>query len=53
MTSKLKNWVAYYDSDHSIYVNDRHRDVHYRRLAEAIAGYVPSAAAANLPLELA
>lgn len=44
----MKDWVAYYDSDHSIYVNDRHRDVHYRRLAEAIAGYVPSAAAAVL-----
>ena len=25
----MKNWVAYYDSDHSIYVNGRHRDVHY------------------------
>jgi Methyltransferase domain len=44
----MKDWVAYYDSDHSIYVNARHRDVHYARLAEAIAGYVPSSAAAVL-----
>jgi hypothetical protein len=38
----MKDWVAYYDSDHSIYVNDRHRDVHYARLAEAFARHVPS-----------
>jgi SAM-dependent methyltransferase len=44
----MKDWVAYYDSDHSIYVNDRHRDVHYARLAEAFARYVPSAAACVL-----
>ena len=34
----MKDWVAFYDTDHSIYVNARHRDVHYARLAEAIAG---------------
>src|SRR5258708_1956319 len=44
----MKDWVAYYDSDHSIYVNARHRNVHYARLAEAIASYVPSRAAAVL-----
>jgi len=44
----MKDWVAYYDSDHSIYVNARHRDVHYARLAEAIVGYVPSRTAAVL-----
>ena len=44
----MKDWIAYYDSDHSIYVNDRHRDVHYARLADAIASYVPSATAAVL-----
>src|SRR5215475_3971801 len=37
----MNDWVAYYDSEHSIYVNDRHRDVHYARLADAIARYVP------------
>jgi SAM-dependent methyltransferase len=41
----MKDWVAYYDSDHSIYVNDRHRDVHYARLAEAFARHVPGTAA--------
>jgi SAM-dependent methyltransferase len=44
----MKDWVAYYDSDHSIYVNGRHRDVHYARLADAIARYVPSPTAAVL-----
>jgi SAM-dependent methyltransferase len=44
----MKDWVAYYDSDHSIYVNARHRDVHYARLADAIVGYVPSRTAAVL-----
>jgi SAM-dependent methyltransferase len=44
----MKDWVEYYDSAHSIYVNARHRDVHYARLADEIAGYVPSPAAAVL-----
>jgi SAM-dependent methyltransferase len=44
----MKDWVAYYDSDHSIYVSARHRDVHYARLADAIVGYVPSPTAAVL-----
>jgi SAM-dependent methyltransferase len=44
----MKDWVAYYDSNHSIYVNARHRDVHYARLADAIASYVPNATAAVL-----
>src|SRR5215470_7418761 len=44
----MKDWVAYYDSDHSIYVNARHRDVHYARLADAIARHVPSPTAAVL-----
>jgi SAM-dependent methyltransferase len=41
MSSQLKDWVAYYDSTHSIYVNPVHRDVHYARIAEEIACYVP------------
>jgi SAM-dependent methyltransferase len=48
MSSQSKDWVAYYDSAHSIYVNAVHRDVHYARLAEEIARYVPSRAAAVL-----
>jgi len=44
----MKDWVAYYDSDHSIYVSARHRDVHYARLADAIVSYVPTRFAAVL-----
>ena len=44
----MKDWVAYYDSNHSIYVNGRHRDVHYSRLADAIVSYVPTRSAAVL-----
>jgi SAM-dependent methyltransferase len=44
----MKDWVAFYDSAHSIYVNARHRDVHYARLAEEIARYVPSRTGAVL-----
>lgn len=37
------DWVEFYDFKHSvIYVNARHRDVHYRTIAEDIRGYVPS-----------
>jgi SAM-dependent methyltransferase len=44
----MKNWVEYYDSDHSIYVNARHRDVHYARLAEAFVRHMPAGAACVL-----
>jgi len=44
----MKNWVAYYDSNHSIYVNARHRDVHYAQLADAIVSYIPTRTAAVL-----
>jgi SAM-dependent methyltransferase len=44
----MENWVEFYDSAHSIYVNARHRDVHYALLADEIARYVPSPAAAVL-----
>jgi SAM-dependent methyltransferase len=36
------DWISFYDFKHSvIYVNERHRDVHYRTIAEDIRGYVP------------
>jgi SAM-dependent methyltransferase len=36
------DWISFYDFKHSvIYVNERHRDVHYRTIAEDIAAYVP------------
>jgi SAM-dependent methyltransferase len=42
----MSNWIDFYDFKHSvIYVNARHRDVHYRVIAEDIRAYVPSAAA--------
>ena len=39
----MRDWVSFWDSDHPIYVNARHLDVHYRRVAEDIARLVPSA----------
>ena len=40
------DWISFYDFKHSvIYVNARHRDVHYRVIAEDIRAYVPSSAA--------
>ena len=38
----MREWIAFWDSDHSIYVNDRHRDVHYRGIARDLRGYMPS-----------
>jgi SAM-dependent methyltransferase len=39
------NWSAFWDSEHSIYVNARHRDAHYRIIADQIASYIPSGSA--------
>lgn len=40
------DWISFYDFKHSvIYVNARHRDVHYRTIAQDIRGHVPSATA--------
>jgi SAM-dependent methyltransferase len=42
----MSDWIDFYDFKHSvIYVNARHRDVHYRTIAEDIRAYVPSPAA--------
>ncbi len=41
-------WREFWDGKHSIYVNERHRRVHYRRVADDVAGVVPRAAAAVL-----
>jgi SAM-dependent methyltransferase len=35
-------WLTFWDSSHSIYVNARHRDVHYSLIARQIAALVPS-----------
>ncbi len=37
----ISDWLAFWDKPHSIYVNARHRDVHYRLLAQQIAALVP------------
>ena len=39
----MSDWISFYDFKHSvIYVNARHRDVHYRTIAKDIRAYVPS-----------
>ncbi len=38
----MHDWIDYYDSTHTIYVSKTHRDAHFRVIAEAIAGFIPS-----------
>ena len=39
----MSDWINFYDFKHSvIYVNARHRDVHYRTIAQDIRAYVTS-----------
>jgi SAM-dependent methyltransferase len=38
----MADWITFWDTPHSIYVNARHRDVHYRIIAEDLLGFVPS-----------
>jgi SAM-dependent methyltransferase len=38
----MKDWIAFYDSAHSIYVSARHRDLHFQLIADHIAAYVPA-----------
>lgn len=35
-----RTWLDFWTGDHAIYADDRHRDAHYRRLAEDIAALV-------------
>jgi SAM-dependent methyltransferase len=37
----MGEWIAFWDSDHSIYVNARHREVHYRTIGRDMLAYVP------------
>jgi SAM-dependent methyltransferase len=39
------DWISFWNSDHPIYVNARHKDVHYRGIADDVSGYVPPGAA--------
>ena len=41
----MSDWRSFWDSEHSIYVNARHKDVHYREIADQIAAFVPAPAA--------
>jgi SAM-dependent methyltransferase len=41
----ISAWLAFWDTSHPIYVNARHKDVHYRLIAQAIAHLVPGPAA--------
>jgi SAM-dependent methyltransferase len=42
MAGMIADWLAFWDKPHSIYVNARHKDVHYRLIAQEIAALVPS-----------
>src|SRR5256714_8064812 len=37
----MPTWREFWDSAHSIYVSERHKDVHYRDVAEQLAALVP------------
>jgi SAM-dependent methyltransferase len=41
----MATWREFWDSAHSIYVNDRHKDVHYRDVARQIIPFIPHPAA--------
>lgn len=38
----MRDWISYWDSDHPIYVNARHFDVHYSNIADDIIRLLPS-----------
>ncbi len=38
----MRDWISFWNSEHSIYVNARHFDVHYRTIADMIVRHVPS-----------
>jgi SAM-dependent methyltransferase len=40
----MGEWIAFWNSEHTIYVNARHRDVHYRTIAQDIRAHVPAGA---------
>jgi SAM-dependent methyltransferase len=43
--SEAGDWTSFWDQPHSIYVNARHFDVHYRDVARAIIAQLPGPAA--------
>ncbi len=42
------NWRDFWNGEHSIYVNQRHKVLHYDRIARDLAAYIPSPHAAVL-----
>jgi SAM-dependent methyltransferase len=44
-TELMGDWIAFWNSEHSIYVNKRHRDVHYRTIAHDLRVYAWDGAA--------
>jgi SAM-dependent methyltransferase len=44
----MRDWLSFWNAPNRIYVNDRHRDVHYRDIALGIRALVPSPSATVL-----
>jgi len=44
----MRDWLSFWNAPNRIYVNDRHRDVHYRAIAREIRSLVPSPSATVL-----
>ena len=45
---RMRGWVSFWNSENSIYVNARHRDVHFRAIADDLRAYVPGPQASVL-----
>ncbi len=41
MSNEVQDWASFWDQPHSIYVNARHFDVHYRDIAHGIISLLP------------
>jgi SAM-dependent methyltransferase len=39
--SKVRDWISFWNDSNSVYVNERHFEVHYRDIAEGIAALLP------------
>jgi ubiquinone/menaquinone biosynthesis C-methylase UbiE len=38
----MRDWISFWNSHHSIYVGARHKDVHYRTIAEMMVRHMPA-----------
>src|SRR3982075_2204962 len=47
----MDDWIDFYDSAHTIYVNARHRDVHFLTIAEDLARYAARTRAGAIVLD--